>query len=88
MTSTVEEEPEPVVHPQDKPNVQEEEKKGAEDLNKKNDVDAQILKRLKASKKLVIETKKLFATMLLSDKKYTDPSRVLHSIVDDYGNSI
>ena len=88
MTSTVEEEPEPVVHPQDKPNVQEEEKKGGEDLNKKNDVDAQILKRLKASKKLVIETKKLFATMLLSDKKYTDPSRVLHSIVDDYGNSI
>jgi ubiquitin carboxyl-terminal hydrolase 25 len=46
------------------------------------------MKRLKASKKLVAETKKLFATMLLSDKKYTDPSAVLHSIVDDFGNAI
>jgi ubiquitin carboxyl-terminal hydrolase 25/28 len=43
---------------------------------------------LKASKKLVNETKKLFATMLLSDKKYTDPSRVLNAIVDDFGNPI
>jgi ubiquitin carboxyl-terminal hydrolase 25 len=46
------------------------------------------MKRIKASKKLVIETKKLFATMLLSDKKYTDPSKVLQAIVDEYGNSI
>jgi ubiquitin carboxyl-terminal hydrolase 25/28 len=46
------------------------------------------MKRIKASKKLVIETKKLFATMLLSDKKYTDPSKVLQAIVDDYGNPI
>lgn len=46
------------------------------------------MKRIKASKKLVVETKKLFATMLLSDKKYTDPSKVLHAIVDDYGNAI
>jgi hypothetical protein len=46
------------------------------------------MKRIKASKKLVIETKKLFATMLLSDKKYTDPSKVLQAIVDEYGNPI
>lgn len=26
--------------------------------------------------------------MALSDKKYTDPSAVLHAIVDDYGNPI
>jgi hypothetical protein len=30
----------------------------------------------------------LFATLALSDKKYTDPSAVLHAIVDDYGNPI
>jgi ubiquitin carboxyl-terminal hydrolase 25 len=46
------------------------------------------MRRIKASKKLVIETKKLFATMLLSDKKYTDPSKVLQAIVDEYGNPI
>jgi len=26
--------------------------------------------------------------MLLSDKKYTDPSKVLQAIVDEYGNPI
>ena len=65
-----------------------EEEKKVEEKDKKSEIDAQILKRLKASKKLVNETKKLFATMLLSDKKYTDPSRVLHAIVDDFGNPI
>jgi ubiquitin carboxyl-terminal hydrolase 25 len=30
----------------------------------------------------------LFATLAISDKKYTDPSAVLHAIVDDYGNPI
>ena len=32
----------------------------------------------------MLETKKLFATLALSDKKYTDPSAVLHAIVDKY----
>lgn len=97
MTSHVEEEADeqeaakPGVHPQDQPNaanVKVEEEKKVEEKDKKSEIDAQILKRLKASKKLVNETKKLFATMLLSDKKYTDPSRVLHAIVDDFGNPI
>ena len=32
--------------------------------------------------------KKLFAYLAKSDKKYADPSGVLHSIVDDFGNPI
>lgn len=51
-------------------------------------IDPQIVKRIRASQKLILETKKLFAIMSLSDKKYTDPSAVLHSIVDDFGNPI
>ena len=66
----------------------EEEKKGNDSKNGPGGIDTQIEKRLKASKKLVFETKKLFATLALSDKKYTDPSAVLQSIVDDYGNPI
>jgi hypothetical protein len=66
----------------------EEEKKGEEGKKEEQGIDQQIERRLKASKKLVLETKKLFATLSLSDKKYTDPSAVLHSIVDDYGNPI
>lgn len=83
MTAEVKEEPDE--QEQAKPAAKEEEKK---EEQKVNEVDQQIMKRIKASKKLVIETKKLFATMLLSDKKYTDPSKVLQAIVDEYGNSI
>jgi ubiquitin carboxyl-terminal hydrolase 25/28 len=69
--------------------IDEEKKNGEEGKNNEgNGIDQQIEKRLKASKKLVLETKKLFATLSLGDKKYTDPSAVLHSIVDDYGNPI
>ena len=32
--------------------------------------------------------KKLFAFMARSDKKYADPTGVLKSLVDDYGNSV
>ena len=32
--------------------------------------------------------KKLFAFMTKSDKKYADPTGVLKSIVDDFGNPI
>lgn len=70
----------------------EEEKKAGDDKNAVNGggpgIDQQVEKRLRASKRLVHETKKLFATLALSDKKYTDPSAVLHAIVDDYGNPI
>ena len=48
----------------------------------------QVEKRIKESKKLIFEMKKLFATLTCSDKKYADPSGVLHSIVDDDGNRI
>jgi ubiquitin carboxyl-terminal hydrolase 25/28 len=51
-------------------------------------IDKQVEKRLKASKKLIFEMKKLFASLTKSDKKYTDPSGVLHAIVDDFGNPI
>jgi Ubiquitin carboxyl-terminal hydrolase len=85
MTAEVKEEPDE--QESAKPGVQKEEEKKAEPQDT-NEIDQQIMKRIKASKKLVIETKKLFATMLLSDKKYTDPSKVLQAIVDEYGNSI
>jgi Ubiquitin carboxyl-terminal hydrolase len=51
-------------------------------------IDRQIQKRVRASVKLILELKKLFAFLTKSDKKYADPSGVLHSIVDDYGNEI
>jgi hypothetical protein len=51
-------------------------------------VDKQVEKRIRASKKLIVEMKKLFANLAKSDKKYADPSGVLHSIVDDSGNPI
>jgi len=46
------------------------------------------VKRIKASKLLIIEMKKLFAFMARSDKKYADPTGVLKSLVDDFGNPI
>ncbi len=85
MTAEVKEEPDEQEIA--KPGAQKEEEKKGEP-QEVSQVDQQIMKRIKASKKLVIETKKLFATMLLSDKKYTDPSKVLQAIVDDYGNPI
>ncbi len=51
-------------------------------------VSEQVEKRINESKKLIFEMKKLFATLTCSDKKYADPSGVLHSIVDDDGNRI
>ena len=63
----------------------EEEKKGEE---QKDVIDNQIEKRIKASKKLIFEMKKLFANLAKSDKKYADPSGVLHSIVDEFGSPI
>ena len=51
-------------------------------------IDRQIEKRIRASVKLIIELKKLFAFLAKSDKKYADPTGVLNSIVDDYGNTV
>lgn len=44
------------------------------------------IKRLEASIRLVKEFQVLFAHMTLSDQKYIDPSEVLNSLVDEYGN--
>lgn len=41
-----------------------------------------------ASCKLVDNLKFLFAQMIGSDRKYIDPTAVLTSIVDDYGNEL
>lgn len=51
-------------------------------------IDKQVEKRIKASKKLILEMKKLFANLAKSDKKYADPSGVLRAIVDEFGNPI
>ena len=44
--------------------------------------------RLKASKNLIKHMQKLFASMLLSNVKYQDPTVVLESIVDDNAHKI
>lgn len=43
-------------------------------------------KRKQASCKLVEMLKILFCNMIGSDRKYMDPTEVITSIVDDYGN--
>lgn len=65
--------------------AKEEEKK--ED-DRRDVIEKQIEKRIRASKKLILEMKKLFANLAKSDKKYADPSGVLHSIVDEFGSPI
>ena len=46
------------------------------------------IKRKIASIQLVKNLQLLFAGMISSDKKYLDPTNVITSIVDDYGNEI
>jgi len=46
------------------------------------------MKRIECSYKLIIELKRLFAFMTKSEKKYTDPTRVIRNIVDDFGNQM
>ena len=43
-------------------------------------------KRMTYSKRLVDNLAKLFATMVISNRKYADPTNVLKSLVDDFGN--
>lgn len=46
------------------------------------------LKRKLASIQLVKSLQLLFAGMIISDKKYLDPTSVITSVVDDYGNEL
>lgn len=41
-----------------------------------------------ASCKLVDNLKQLFCGLIASDRKYIDPTPVISSIVDDYGNDL
>ena len=43
-------------------------------------------KRRQASCRLVENLKDLFASLIASDRKYVDPTNVISSVVDDYGN--
>lgn len=45
-------------------------------------------KRKLASCKLVQHLKNLFCSLIASDRKYLDPTPVITSIVDDYGNDL
>jgi len=38
--------------------------------------------------RLVESIKNLFCSLIASDRKYIDPTNVLSSIVDDYGNEL
>ena len=46
------------------------------------------LKRKLASIQLAKSLQLLFAGMIISDKKYLDPTSVITSVVDDYGNEL
>ncbi len=41
-----------------------------------------------ASKKMILEMQKLFASLLLSSQKYVDPLQLLNMVVDDFGRKI
>eukprot|EP01129_Flabellula_baltica_P010082 TRINITY_DN4219_c0_g1_i1.p1 TRINITY_DN4219_c0_g1~~TRINITY_DN4219_c0_g1_i1.p1 ORF type:complete len:1045 (-),score=277.12 TRINITY_DN4219_c0_g1_i1:22-3108(-) len=43
---------------------------------------------IKQAKKFMNELQYLFATMMYSEKRFTDPTDLLHSIVDEKGNTI
>jgi hypothetical protein len=45
-------------------------------------------KKIQAGLKLVSEIKRLFTIMTIGNKKYAEPSRVLKSVVDDFGKDI
>lgn len=64
--------------------------KNDSDLQKKaGEEDFQLERaKLAASKEVVAQMKKLFAEMMLTNRRYADPTRVLEAIVDDSGNKI
>jgi ubiquitin carboxyl-terminal hydrolase 25 len=40
------------------------------------------------SQKMVLEVRNLFASLMLTNQKYVDPTAVLNSVVDDYDNVV
>ena len=58
-----------------------------EDIQKHVQYDHEFKKKL-FSCRLVDNLKKLFGSLICSDKKYIDPTPVISSIVDDYGNEL
>lgn len=58
-----------------------------EDIQKHTNGDHEFKKKL-YSCRLVDNLKKLFGSLIGSDKKYIDPTPVISSIVDDYGNQL
>lgn len=55
------------------------------DLDRFKEMDTIEKIKIKSSRELVKNMQYLFASMLLSNVKYQDPTRVLESIVDDDG---
>jgi len=53
-----------------------------------NNVEPHILKRMSESRELVKNLQRLFARLIGSDQKYSDPSDVLNRTVDDLGNPV
>ena len=47
-----------------------------------------VKKRSQQSKMLVENMAKLFASMILANRKYVDPTSVLKSLTDDFGNQV
>lgn len=56
--------------------------------NKEGKVESSSLPRAQASMTLVKNVAELFQTMVLTNRKYVEPSKVLKSLVDDFGNAI
>jgi ubiquitin carboxyl-terminal hydrolase 25/28 len=58
-----------------------------EEIQKHAEQDFEFKRKL-ASCRLVESLKYLFASLIASDRKYIDPTTVISSIVDDYGNDL
>jgi len=63
-------------------------KKLLEHENREGKVESSSIPRAQASIKLVKTVAELFQTMVLTNKKYIEPSKVLKALVDDFGNPI